>query len=188
MAICDYLAPDGEKSILAQALEQKYGPDKTAQLWNFARANMDRFSEFDVHGEPTISNLEQHLRGNQNESSIKPIFDSNDKINYTNLKEQADQIESGTARIDTFTPAEEKGRLEGGRTNVEASLLLRANAPTVEQANSEWQEKQLTDYAKQTGQWFEPTSFTSDKYVKEGDEAKVYQSGKGTKSSRLQKT
>jgi hypothetical protein len=57
MAICNYLAPNGEKSLLAAALLQNYGPDVTARMWNYATANMDKYTLFDVNGEPVMGQV-----------------------------------------------------------------------------------------------------------------------------------
>lgn len=37
MAICNHLAPNGEKSVLYQQLEQKYGADKAHDMWTAIR-------------------------------------------------------------------------------------------------------------------------------------------------------
>jgi len=60
MAVCNYLAPNNEKSLLAAALLQQYGPDVTARMWNYATAHMAEYTEFDVNGEPTMA---QVMRG-----------------------------------------------------------------------------------------------------------------------------
>jgi hypothetical protein len=46
------------------------------------------------------------------------------QIDYDKLKQYADRIERGTATLNRLSLAEEIGRLSGGRSNVEASLVL----------------------------------------------------------------
>ncbi|MBL7737488.1 MAG: hypothetical protein JNL51_18660 [Chitinophagaceae bacterium] len=60
-------------------------------------------------------------------------------LNYEELERQADAIENGTATIDRLSLAEEEGRTRGGRTNVEASLIIAAS----EEANRGRQESEL---------------------------------------------
>jgi len=52
------------------------------------------------------------------------IINEKGKIDYEQLKKTADAIESGFARVNRLSLAEEQGRTKGGRRNVEASLIL----------------------------------------------------------------
>jgi hypothetical protein len=54
-------------------------------------------------------------------------------IDYVELERTANAIERGIACLDRLSLAEEQGRRQGGRRNVEASVLLSAE----ERANSE---------------------------------------------------
>lgn len=58
---CNFLAPNGEKSILAAGLLQKYGPDIQAKVWNHVHSNMGKFEsvELDDNNEPTLSSVEK---------------------------------------------------------------------------------------------------------------------------------
>lgn len=102
----------------------------------------------------------------------------NNKINYEKLRTTTDAIFSGTCYINTLSYREEQGRIKGGRRNVEASLLLGANerTGTAKQGNAEEQEKILKKYAHESGIWVDESSFTSENFIAEESEAKVYRS------------
>lgn len=72
---------------------------------------------------------------------------NNNKINYEKLRRTTDAIFSGAFYIDSISFREEHGRIEGGRRNVEASLILGASkrAGTAEQRSVEEQVKLLID-------------------------------------------
>lgn len=74
MAICNHLANNGEKSILYDALAQKYGPDRAHDYWTAIRSEQfllhddwmddikDEMNEhLDSNGEPTMSWVEEKL-------------------------------------------------------------------------------------------------------------------------------
>lgn len=153
MAVCNFIAPNGEKSILAQALEQKYGPDVAARVWNIVAMNREEYTEKSVS-----------------------LINSDNSINHAELEKQTISVINGTAFINTLSQEEERGRIAGGRRNVEASLLLRANETTGtgKRGTSEDQESILTKYATENGLWLPAP--TQESFVHEGDEAKVYAS------------
>lgn len=105
------------------------------------------------------------------------MIDENGKINFEQLRQTADKILNGTARINILSLEEEKGRARGGRENVEASILLAANErPNGEKrANAATrQENLLIEYANEKGVWIDPDKFKNP--INEGDEAKVFPS------------
>ncbi len=73
MAECSHLAPNGEKSLLYQQLEQKYGADKAHDAWEMVRSQQflnkhgdwlnpgDRKIRADINGEPLMPWVEQVL-------------------------------------------------------------------------------------------------------------------------------
>lgn len=54
------------------------------------------------------------------------LLNTDGSLNHGNLETLAGRVESGTATIARLDPSEEQGRIEGGRRNVEASLVLGA--------------------------------------------------------------
>ena len=77
MVTCNFLAPNGEKSLLYGALEQKYGADRATQLWNWSRSKsfeetLSKIPEItgnapqlDMNGEPSIAAVEAAIDWNQ---------------------------------------------------------------------------------------------------------------------------
>lgn len=75
MAICSHLAPNGEKSILYQQLEQEFGPDRAHDYWEAIRTEQflvgtkdwmddidDEFNQhLDANGEPSSSWVKDQL-------------------------------------------------------------------------------------------------------------------------------
>lgn len=70
MAVCNHLAPNGEKSLLYDALEQKYGPEKGHDYWTAIRTeqfkNKNPWSDalLDPNKEPTLKWAEDKLNLN----------------------------------------------------------------------------------------------------------------------------
>ncbi|MBS1796779.1 MAG: hypothetical protein JSS81_23315 [Acidobacteria bacterium] len=101
------------------------------------------------------------------------MYNKDGEINYETVKDVAGRIASGTLEISRLTREEERGRLEGDRRNVEASIIAGANASTdrgaskgsqntrLEQiANNKRAESALEKYAKHEGIWFDYDGFT----------------------------
>jgi hypothetical protein len=62
MELCNqFLAPNGEPSVLYASLLQKYGPDKALQLWNWAQT-LSNVEKTDA-GEPTLAAVEKEAKG-----------------------------------------------------------------------------------------------------------------------------
>lgn len=71
--------------------------------------------------------------------NILNLLNDKNEMNYGELNRQSEKIINGTAYIDRLSLEEEKGRRGGGKTNVEASIIVGA----VESANRERQESEL---------------------------------------------
>jgi len=102
----------------------------------------------------------------------------NNNINDEELKKQSEAIRRGTAYIDRLSLAEEFGRTAGTRTNVEASLLSRAderaNSQEPRNVKKQKQEAILEQYAKRHGLWMDEKDLGEK--IEEGNEAVVYPS------------
>lgn len=90
---CNFLAPNGEKSVLYAALEQRLGEDKATQMWNlvhseeYQKAHPDLAQ--DVNGEPTYEAVMQAAMGSSVEikvSNVKPVSISAEDFDKTSLE------------------------------------------------------------------------------------------------------
>jgi hypothetical protein len=112
----------------------------------------------------------------------KNIFNDEGEIDYEQLERTADAVESGAARINRLSLAEESGRTKGGRRNVEASCLLvrdeKSNPSADENVKRIRQEKLLEEYARQKGVWFDHEEESEREYLGDGAESFVYQDDK----------
>jgi hypothetical protein len=96
------------------------------------------------------------------------VFNEKEKIDYDKVTELADKVLKGTARITRLDREEERGRIAGGRKNVEATLYLagKAGYDTVEsgsgtgntskESTAGKQEQWLREYAEKVGIWYSP--------------------------------
>src|SRR5690606_8070151 len=98
----------------------------------------------------------------QDVSSEENIIDEQGNINYGKVEEISDGIEQGQGTIGELSVQEERGRSEGGRTNVEASVVLRGDRQANQAQYSgepetiaERQEALLEQYAKEKGVWLD---------------------------------
>lgn len=120
--------------------------------------------------------------------SLDSLYDKHGVIDYGRVKDVAGRVESGELEIRRLDPGGERGRVEGGRRNVEASLILAANEAAGQKAargdgsrvdshadSIKRQERELEEYAKREGIWFKPGHFPERLYVGKGGEARVYQ-------------
>ena len=106
------------------------------------------------------------------------------EIDYEQLKEITGRITSGNATITRLNRQEEQGRSRGGRTAVEATILLAADERANSQAFSEqesWQiaehqEKVLKEYAKHKKIWLKEEDIEKQSTNREpnGAESHVY--------------
>jgi len=106
------------------------------------------------------------------------------EIDYEQLKEITGRITSGNATITRLNKEEEQGRSRGGRTAVEATILLAADERANSQAFSEqesWQiaehqEKVLKEYAKHKKIWLKEEDIQKQSTNRElnGAESHVY--------------
>ncbi|MDL5055903.1 LPD5 domain-containing protein [Geitlerinema calcuttense] len=117
---------------------------------------------------------------------IDSLYNPERGIDYEQIKDVAGRIESGELEIGRLDPAGERGRIAGGRRNVEASLVLAANeragqkTSTADRMGSHsntirQQEKLLEAYAKREGIWFDEGHFPERLFLGRGGEASVYQ-------------
>lgn len=82
MSKCNFLAPNGESSILAAALIQKYGEDKALQIWSWIKSEQFQTQygdmlegKVDPNGEPTFEFIESIL----NKKPEKPAVQEQSK-------------------------------------------------------------------------------------------------------------
>jgi hypothetical protein len=127
---------------------------------------------------------------NKKEKNVLPlqhIINERREVSYDEVERTADAIEAGTAHIDRLSLAEEQGRREGGRRNVEASVILGAkeSADSKKGRNEsgrengrgsvEEQEQRLKEYAQKEGIWISPEEIEKWDYMSSGMEARVYE-------------
>lgn len=122
------------------------------------------------------------------------IVSSIPSVDLTTIKKDADAIFAGKAVFERFSQKEHRGLLEGGRANVEASLLLGANEGAGQEniSASSSQESQVEQYAKDNGIWIDDTTeFLNEKYgnqIGQGAEAIVWGDPKRGKVVKTQNT
>jgi exodeoxyribonuclease-5 len=136
--ICHHLAPNGEKSLLYQSLEQKYGPDKAHDAWEQVRSQQflnrhgdwmakDLFGsgrkvmELDANGEPTIGEVEKRL-------GLKPQFKAANAEQSTSIQQMQDFIRNGN-------PAQWFA-LEGKAGTGKTTIVQEALAPFIEEGKN----------------------------------------------------
>jgi hypothetical protein len=100
------------------------------------------------------------------------------------IKEDAQRIIKGELKLHELSPEEERGRIEGGRRNVEASLILSGSENPGRTAElPTFQEKLLKEYAIHEGIWFDyrekPFEDIFGDQLDRGSEAIVYYDGSG---------
>jgi len=106
---------------------------------------------------------------------------------YEQAKDDAGRIKRGDLKTRRFDTEVERGRIAGGQRNVEASLILAADARASEKANASRgtgvdsisdtvrrQENILENYAKRNDIWFKQGHFPDRLYIDKGGEAIVY--------------
>lgn len=100
MAICSHLAPNGEKSILYQQLEQEFGPDRAHDYWEAIRTDQflvgtkdwqndidDKMNEhLDANGEPSSSWVKEQLGINPKPLNI--YWGANENKELSNLADR----------------------------------------------------------------------------------------------------
>jgi len=99
----------------------------------------------------------------------------------------ANEVLMGRKSIQRLSPEEESGRIEGGKRNVEASIIIGTSGRTNEknesksgigttQSNSQEQEQMLKDYARNVGIWlnYNAIAKNSFKQFPSGAESKVF--------------
>lgn len=96
------------------------------------------------------------------------------------IKQNAERIIKGEAYIDRLSLEEERGRIEGGKRNVEASLIAGESQGTgTEVEQSERQQQDLEKYAKEEGIWYPDYKTKFGEEIDRGSEAHVYYDGSG---------
>jgi len=95
MSTCNqFLAPNGEPSLLYAGLLQKYGEDRATQVWNWVYSPaFSGGSELDVNGEPSLSAVEDRLNAGLDNSSTatdtvpKERFKANSIVEFNKIVE-----------------------------------------------------------------------------------------------------
>jgi len=119
---------------------------------------------------------------------LDTLYNENGSINYETVKDVAGRILSGEQTIVRLDPEGERGRIAGGKRNVEASILLAADGRRHQEASAagrsgvdshsdtvKRQERILENYAKRESIWFDYNKFfRSAKVIGRGGEAFVY--------------
>ncbi len=101
-------------------------------------------------------------------------------MDHEQVKTVARRVISGESKIVRLNEREERGRILGGRRNVEASLLIGANQSADKTSGRRErktaEEKILEDYAKAEGFWIDDlgTLIRNLEFLKQGMESKVY--------------
>ncbi|MDR2410173.1 MAG: hypothetical protein LBE13_18975, partial [Bacteroidales bacterium] len=178
--------------------EQEYGDgsiiDTSPNVDIVEDEHVNEWVELDISSEkarnrPIVSfHSESKKKGEDTEKNatfVENIFNEKGEINYEELKRTTDAIEEITSNLNRLSLAEEQGRRQGGRRNVEASVLLtadeRANSEKIRNAGTravgeraKRQEELLKDYAKKEGIWISPEEIEQWEYKDTGMEARVY--------------
>ncbi len=124
-----------------------------------------------------------------NTIETKQGYETKPEFDYETVKEVAGRIRSGELRITRLKPREEQGRIAGGRRNVEASIIIGAEAsanqaasggrrPTRKEklAYNKSVELKLEKYARGEGIWFDYDEFARNhRYLAKGEESHVYE-------------
>ena len=96
------------------------------------------------------------------------------------IQEYANKIITGDIKFNRLSPQEEFGRIQGGRANVEATILAQGSKKTNRNGDEldtrKEQEKLITSYAKKSNLWIEDfeKEFGKENFLGQGFEAKVY--------------
>lgn len=131
----------------------------------------------------------QAARINNDEINLKNLYNKDGEIDYEQVKDVASRVISGTSKIVRLNEREERGRILGGRRNVEASIICgaetsadraesRGNSQTKEDRIGAKRrvEAQLEKYAKNENIWFDYDEFVnSHTHLKDGEEARVFE-------------
>ena len=120
--------------------------------------------------------------------TLQDIINEKEEMNYEELRNVAGRVIEGTATITRLDSKEEQGRISGGRRNVEASILLGANAETERgdgttvsgRGESQAPEKLLERYAKDTGCWYDyDEDIRKWEFYDRGQEAVIFKGDRG---------
>lgn len=86
-------------------------------------------------------------------------------VSLSLLENYAGQIENGTAVFERFSPSEQRGITDGGRTLVEATVLTGRSVGTNETQDerNDRQEADIEKYAKEKGIWFDDADVVLEK-------------------------
>jgi hypothetical protein len=137
-------------------------------------------------GEP-LAQVDDYL--SDNAINLKTLYNKDGEFNYETIKTLAARVGSGELKITRLAPREEQGRNSGGRRNVEASIIIGAEArtgqadtrrsrPTRKEklAHNKQVEAHLEKYARHEGIWFDYDEFTKTyPYFAKGQEAQVFE-------------
>jgi adenine/guanine phosphoribosyltransferase-like PRPP-binding protein len=126
--------------------------------------------------------------GKSNVINLKTLYNKNGEFDYETVRNVAEGVERGENAVARLDPAEEQGRIAGGRRNVEASIICGADARTnpTESRGSRPTRKEklerntrveslLEKYARHEGIWFDFEKFEKDHtYLVSGQEAHIF--------------
>lgn len=75
MATCNqFMAPNGEPSLLYAGLLQKYGEDRATQIWNWVNSPaFNKADELDINGEPSLSAVENQMQSPEVQAQTKLV-------------------------------------------------------------------------------------------------------------------
>lgn len=102
---------------------------------------------------------------------------------FKKVKDYANKVINGERQIERLSPEAEQGRIRGGKANVEATILIGANAEASDRSKEPYErdliQKELVEsYAKENKLWIERLpEFNSNNFIDSGAEAKVYKYG-----------
>jgi hypothetical protein len=157
--------------------------DFNGDIIAYARA-IDEWNRGNDLGNQNRSGLNNgdSLENGGNSINFALVINNKGVINYDELDRQAERTISGGIGINALSLGEEQGRIRGGRTNVEATLLLRGEAGSdgTQQGNTrERQEVILKEYAQKRGIWISPETVAGWKPISDEVtmEARVYDDG-----------
>ena len=123
------------------------------------------------------------------EINLKTLYNKDGEINYEQVKSIAGRIVSGESKIVRLNEREERGRILGGRRNVEASIICGAEAranqtksrgsrPSRQERieNNARVEARLEKYARHEHIWFDYGEFVKNHhYLTKGEEAFIFE-------------
>lgn len=176
---------DIAKERLAKAQEQDYLNHFAEEDLLSLEQEQNEFKDYEKANEQRDEVVFKTSDTSQNESRPR-VQEKSDSVSRTEesgarIKREAEEVFTGRLILNRLPPKAERGRIKGGRRNVEASLVVGKSDGTAKNLESkqtelekqQLQEEQLRAYAKEEGIWFEENHNFGQPYDK-GQEAKVH--------------